>query len=75
MSAADEGMHDGMHEFHQGLLRCETCGEIVGEWHGHPPDLGSDRIIVRCYACLALEEAEAITAAAADGGPLKETGQ
>lgn len=51
----------GMHEFHQGLLRCETCDTIVGEWHGDPPDLGSDRITVTCYACATVSEAEAIT--------------
>lgn len=49
-----------MHEFHQGLLRCELCQDVVGEWFGDPPDLGSDRITVRCYACAAVEEAEQI---------------
>lgn len=46
-------------------LRCQSCGEQVGlKSPGYEPD--PDIFVVRCYACAATEEAEAITKASTD---------
>lgn len=57
-------------------LRCDLCGEVIGEMHGDDPTPAMrENIVARCYRCAATEEAEAITKSAcsateeADDGP------
>lgn len=41
-------------------LRCDVCGEQIGEWFGNaPPD--PEKVDLKCYACAAVGEAERIT--------------
>jgi uncharacterized Zn finger protein len=45
------------------VLRCQSCGGEVGlKSAGYTPD--PETVVVRCLACAAVEEAEAITGAA-----------
>lgn len=58
-----------MTEFeHNGMARCGSCGEpCVPVLIGTPAEVEANpNIVVRCIACAATEEAEAITRAAVD---------
>lgn len=47
-------------------LRCEICGEQIGKSYGEMTPAMREKIVVRCYACAATEEAEAITSEATE---------
>jgi uncharacterized protein (UPF0212 family) len=56
---------------HNGMARCGSCGEPVAPvLIGSVADVeANSNIIVRCFACAASEEAEAITRTVVDGPP------
>ena len=52
-----------------GIQRCQVCGEPIGPLYSNDPtvtELDPAVCVVRCFACAATEEAQAITKEASD---------
>lgn len=53
---------------YKGMARCQVCGEPVSPmWANHDDGFDPAVVVIRCFQCAAVEEAEWLTQQAADG--------